>query len=124
MKNLNTEKHLNAFRQRELALADWYVFSIPGQWPTPKRKVSSLAAHQSKGDPRGEVTVAACRTALRKLLHRGWLQVITHDSAIELIDEHRKKGLPDPVYGFPRSEDVDFTRIGAEEYRRLSDELY
>ena len=124
MKNFDKQKHLEAFKRRGLSLPEWYVFSIPGQWPTPKEAISLLAASQSEGDPRGKVELKQCIEALTALVRRGWLQALTNASITELIELHREKLLPVPVYGFPKPGDVDFTPVGAEEFRLLSDELY
>jgi hypothetical protein len=124
MKKINSQKHLDAFHRRGLSLPDWYVFSFPGMSPIPEEMVPAQAAGHSEGDPRGEVSVEECRKSLKNLLSRGWLQVVTDLSAAELIQQHKMKGLPDPVYGFPNPGDVDFTPNGVEEYRSLSDELY
>jgi hypothetical protein len=55
MAEIDINKHRAAFAERKLLLSDWYVLSLPGQWPVPEKILPDEAASQSEGDPRGTV---------------------------------------------------------------------
>lgn len=124
MKPIDVNKHMTAFSQRGLTLPEWYVFSIPGQWPLPAREIAAAAAAQSLGDVRGEVSTPQCDAALSSMISKGLLTVVTRQSLAALKQRHKKTGVPSPVYGFPSAGDVDFTKSGAVTFRQLAEELY
>jgi len=124
MARIDRERHLNAFQQRGLSLPEWFVFSIPGQWPVPATDLPHTAASQSEGDPRGSVSALECRHALQSLLQRGLLRIVNGHTADELARELRVRGCPAPVYGYPAPGDVDFTERGATVFKDLSKALY
>ena len=121
---INVKQHRSAFSKRNLSLAEWFVFSIPGLWPVPEKELPRLATSYSQGDPRGTVDVASCRMALESLRHRGWLQIVDKSVLACLRQKVASLQCDPPVYGFPELGDVDFTDKGAEVFRGLSSDLY
>ena len=121
---IDIRRHRDAFAKRGLSLSQWYVLSIPGQWPVPKGEVAKVAASQSIGDPRGEVDATSCEVAFQQLVTGGWLRVIRKPDLMELRSFVATQDCGKPIYGYPRIGDVDFTKSGAERFRSLSDELY
>jgi len=121
---IDVRRHRTAFSKRKLSLPQWYVLSIPGQWPVPNDEVLRIAASQSACDPRGAVDEETCRKARDQLIERGLLRVIRKAD----IDEIRRRVTAlkcgEPLYGVPRVGDVDFTPKGAELFRGISNELY
>jgi hypothetical protein len=121
---INVNKHEKAFNKRGLSLPEWYVLSIPGQWTLPESDVPDIAASQSEGDPRGEVTPHECEIALEKLISRGLLRVIDTAARNNVKAKLVLTGYGTPVYGLPKVGDIDFTANGAVTFRSLSNELY
>lgn len=121
---MNIEQHLTAFARRRLTPAEWFVFSIPGQWPVSKNVLPRIAQSQSVGDPRGEVELKECEKAVDALLERGWIHAVTRSSLNSLQGKLADLEYGIPVYDLPQVGDVDFTEEGADIFRDLSDELY
>jgi len=105
-------------------MAEWYVLSIPGQWPLPANEVPGVAKSQSVGDPRGAADLKSCEVALNNLINQGLLQVVNRHVVTILHKTMSESEYGVPVYGFPRTGDVDFTEKGAAMFRGLSDHLY
>ena len=110
---LNPSAHTDILNRQGFSLADWFVLSIPGQWPTPASHIPKMASQQSEEDPRGSVSVSEAKKSLAQLVNRGLLEVVGPARLSELRSRHAKAGWPNPVYGFPSTGDVDFTDEGA-----------
>jgi hypothetical protein len=122
--SIDVDKHKAEFSKRGLSLAEWFVLSIPGQWPVPKEELPRVAASQSEGDPRGNVRGRDCQTAYQELVKKGLIRVIRDTDLSKLHEVVARLGCGEPVYGFPQVGDVDFTGAGAVMFRGLSHELY
>jgi hypothetical protein len=69
----------------------------------------------------GPCTEEECRVAIIDCLAKGWLQVIDESSLARIRDELADKGYLGPIYGWPLVGTIDFTRAGAELWRRVCD---
>ena len=98
---LDPSSHADILSGRGFTLSDWFVLSIPGQWPTRASTVPKLASQQSEEDPRGSISVSAAKKTLESLINRGLLEVVKRARLSQLIARHSKAGWPYPVHGFP-----------------------
>ena len=121
---LDPSSHADILSGRGFTLADWFVLSIPGQWPIRASTVPKLASQQSEEYPRGSISVSVAKKTLDSLINRGLLEVVKHPRLSQLIARHSKAGWPYPVHGFPMEGDVEFTDLGAGTFKSLADLLY
>ena len=121
---LDPSSHADILSGRGFTLADWFVLSIPGQWPIRASTVPNLASLQSEEDPRGSISVSMAKKTLDSLINRGLLEVVDLARWSQLTARHSKAGWPYPVHGFPMEGDVDFTDQGAGTFKSLADLLY
>ena len=121
---LDPSSHADILRGRGFTLADWFVLSIPGQWPVRAATVPKLASQQSEEDPRGSISVSVAKKTFESLIKRGLLEVVDLARWSQLTARHSKAGWPYPVHGFPMEGDVDFTDLGAATFKSLADLLY
>ena len=121
---LDPSSHADILSGRGFTLADWFVLSILGQWPTRASTVPKLASLQSEEDPRGSISVSVAKKTLESLIKRGLLEVVNLARFSQLRARHSKAGWPYPVHGFPMEGDVEFTDLGAGTFKSLADLLY
>ena len=70
------------------------------------------------------VTKRECGDALAACLAKGWLQVIEEPVLAKISDELREGAFLGPIYGFPQTGQVDFTRAGAELWRHFESRCF
>jgi hypothetical protein len=66
-------------------------------------------------------TLADCQAALDACLAKGWLQIINEVVLKGITDNIREERTLGPIYGLPPNGCVDFTRAGADVWRRFLD---
>jgi len=121
---LEPSSQIEIRNRQGFTLADWFVFSIAGQWPITASKVPQLASQQSDEDPRGSISVSEAKDSLARLMDRGVLELVKPSRLSQLKSRHSSAGWPDPLYGFPSEGDIDFTDQGAASFKTLSDQIY
>jgi hypothetical protein len=123
MAAIDPTAHKVTLSEHHIGLAEWYTLCVIGAWPVPDQEVANSVVCLSEGDPRGSVSLAECRQALKRCLAREWLMRVekVHLDMIELV--LKKSPAIGPIYGLPSIGDIDFTPAGARLFLTISELL-
>lgn len=100
-------------RGQDLTLHEWFVLSLIGTWPVAEAAVAPTAASLSDGDPRGTMTLAQARRAVKSCRARDLVTVVTQPYLDMIRLGLERDPLPGPFAGLPKVGEVDFTPHGA-----------
>jgi hypothetical protein len=119
---LTSKKRDRAVALAEMGLTppDFALFNAVHYGSTPSPDSLPAIAAREDYNPDGSVaTEGECQIALAACLAKGWVQVIDETALAKIAHELREGRFVGPIYGLPEIGGVDFTRAGADLWRRL-----